>query len=271
MINNLVALCLSLLLLSCGSDQQPKTTSPVITHQQAVISPEQKVISEVKKDFTIDFIMGKFNPERKDEFVEIEQKYASNSGMYMQREAYDAFVKMAAAANADGISFKIISAARNFFRQKSIWERKWNGQTKVDGKDLSKTIKTAKDRALKILEFSSMPGTSRHHWGTDIDINNLENEYFASGKGKKEYDWLVANGPSFGFCQPYTAINDERPKGYFEEKWHWSYMPISKQLTDTAEAKLRNELINGFDGSETAVEIDVVKHFVLGVNRGCRH
>ncbi len=271
MVNNIVGLCFLILLLSCGSDNKSNTTSPAIAHQQAVMSSEQKVKPQVKKDFPIDFIMGKFNPEREDAFVEIEQKYASNTGMYMQREAYDAFIKMAKAAQQDEISFKIVSAARNFFRQKSIWERKWNGQTKVGGKDLSKTIQEPKDRALKILEFSSMPGTSRHHWGTDIDINNLENSYFASGQGKKEYDWLVANGPSFGFCQPYTPINEERPKGYFEEKWHWSYMPISKPLTDAAEAKLRNELINGFDGSETAVEIDVVKHFVLGINRGCRH
>ena len=48
-------------------------------------------------------------------------------------------------------------------------------------------------------------------------------------------------------------------------------MPLSEALTDAAEARLKNEMINGFDGSETAVEIDVVKHFVLGINRGCRH
>jgi len=269
--NNIVAFFFLMLLLSCGTDQKSNTASPVITHQQATVNPQQKVIPQVKKDFPIDFIMGKFNPEREDGFVEIQQKYASNSGMYMQRKAYDAFVKMAMAAEEDRISLKVISAARNFFRQKTIWERKWNGQTKVDGKDLSKAIQKPKQRALKILEFSSMPGTSRHHWGTDIDINNLNNSYFASGQGKKEYDWLVANAPSFGFCQPYTPINAARPKGYFEEKWHWSYMPISKPLTDAAEAQLRNELINGFDGSETAVEIDVVKHFVLGINRGCRH
>ena len=32
-----------------------------------------------------------------------------------------------------------------------------------------------------------MPSTSRHHWGTDLDLNNLNNSYFTSGKGKKIY------------------------------------------------------------------------------------
>jgi len=256
---------------ACASEKNAETepVKPLTKSQQ--VTADKIETPKVKKDFPIDFIMGKFNPEREVDFVEINLQYASNKGMYMQREAYEAFVKMAEAAKKDKVSLKVISAARNFFRQKTIWEAKWNGQTKVGGKDLSKAIKAPKARALKILEFSSMPGTSRHHWGTDIDINNLENSYFEKGQGKKEYDWLVANGPSFGFCQPYSPINEERPKGYFEEKWHWSYMPISKPLTDAAEAKLRNEMINGFDGSETAVEIDVVKHFVLGINKACRH
>jgi len=255
------------LFLSCTEDKN--TTTQATPVQNKIV--EVKETPVVKKEIPIDFIMGKFNPETESEFVEVVAKYASRRGMYMQREAYDAFVKMAEAAKKDQVSLKVVSAARNFFRQKSIWEAKWNGQTKVGGKDLSKSIPQAKNRALKILEYSSMPGTSRHHWGTDIDINNLNNSYFEKGKGLKEYEWLTANAAKFGFCQPYTPINEERPKGYFEEKWHWSYMPLSKPLTDAAEARLRNEMIQGFDGSETAPQIDVVRHFVLGINRACRH
>ena len=263
--------CLGLLfMLSCASEHNTHDTAEQISKQEAINTPV-KAAPEVKKDIPIDFIMGKFNPEVDSKFVEIPLKYASNKGMYMQKEAYAAFERMAAAAKKDKVDFKIVSAARNFFRQKSIWEAKWNGVRKVGGKDLSKSIPVPMTRALKILEYSSMPGTSRHHWGTDIDINNLENSYFEKGRGLKEYEWLTTHAAEYGFCQPYSPINEERPKGYFEEKWHWSYMPLSKPLTDAAEANLKNEMINGFDGSETAVEIDVVKHFVLGINRGCRH
>lgn len=74
-----------------------------------------------------------------------------------------------------------------------------------------------------------MPTTSRHHWGTDTDINSVDPEYFDVEPGLSEYKWLRANAYKFGFCQPYNAKNI-RPIGYNEEKWHWSFMPISKKL-----------------------------------------
>jgi len=62
-----------------------------------------------------------------------------------------------------------------------------------------------------------------------------------------------------------------RPEGYNEEKWHWSYMPLSQELTDVAERYLRDQMIAGFRGSEVAPEIGVVEKYVLGINNGCRH
>ena len=224
---------------------------------------------EVKKEYPIDFVMGKFNPEVDAQFVEIPPSYSSRKGMYMQSEAYSAFVNMAKAAKKDDVELTIISATRNFFRQKSIWEAKWNGQTKVGGKDLSKNIANPTSRALKILEFSSMPGTSRHHWGTDIDINAFENDYFEKGKGLKEYNWLIANGPKYGFCQPYTPKDASRPNGYNEEKWHWSYIPLAKKLSDQANIRLKDTMIRGFQGAETAKAIGIVEKFVLGINKEC--
>ena len=86
------------------------------------------------------------------------------------------------------------------------------------------------ENAKKILLYSSMPSTSRHHWGTDIDINSLEPSYFEYGRGKIEYDWLVKNGAKFGFCQTYSDFaKNDRSSGYQEESWHWTYMPKSKK------------------------------------------
>ena len=48
-------------------------------------------------------------------------------------------------------------------------------------------------------------------------------------------------------------------------------MAISADITNYAEHNLLNKMISGFDGSETAEEIDVVKHYVLGISHGCRH
>ena len=115
-----------------------------------------------------------------------------------------------------------------------------------------------------------MPGTSRHHWGTDIDLNSFENSWFESGEGLVVYNFLVENAEKFGFCQPYTPKGESRPNGYEEEKWHWSYMPVSGRLTGLAESILRDTAISGFQGAEAAAEIQVVEHYVLGINPDCR-
>jgi len=121
-------------------------------------------------------------------------------------------------------------------------------------------------RALEILHYSSMPGTSRHHWGTDLDFNSFENSYFESGKGLDIYNWLLANAPSYGFFRPYTPKGEARPYGYEEEKWHWSYAPLADEYMKTANSQLHDGLIDGFQGAETAPEIKVVEKYVKGVS-----
>jgi LAS superfamily LD-carboxypeptidase LdcB len=209
------------------------------------------------QNITIDYVMGKFDPAKDKRFVKMELKHADKADMYLRKETYDAFKKMHAAALKDGVSLKIISATRNFARQKAIWEGKWNKLS---------PIKTPKDRALKILEFSSMPGSSRHHWGTDMDLNHLTNEHFNTGAGKKIYDWLTKNAATYGFYQPYTA---GRTTGYQEEKWHWTYLPLSKPLTEFVKTSLSDAQIKGFLGSETAISIEIVKRYILGINVLC--
>ncbi len=218
----------------------------------------------------LDYIMGKFDAASHPDFVEIDRQYGSEAGMYLRREAYEAFVRMHEAARKEGIALHIRSATRSFWHQKRIWEAKWTGSRQVDGKDLSKTIDDPVARALKILEYSAMPGSSRHHWGTDMDLNELNNGHFEQGIGLKTYQWLQAHAADFGFCQPYSPKGKERPEGYNEEKWHWSYLPLSDSLTKTAREHLTDEMMKGFLGAETATRIGIVKKYVLGIGPGCR-
>ena len=216
--------------------------------------------------------MGHFTPEKDPAFTLITKEHADREGMYMRKEAYGSFLKMKAAAAAEGISLQIRSATRNFDYQKGIWERKWTGETKLSsGEDASVTFEEPKVRAQQILKYSSMPGTSRHHWGTDIDLNNFNNSWFESGEGLKLFTWLEAHAHEYGYCRPYTTKDNTRPDGYNEEKWHWSYTPISDSLTAQAELLLKDEMITGFLGSEVAGDLDVVRKYVLGINHGCRH
>ncbi|MFM7855850.1 MAG: M15 family metallopeptidase [Flammeovirgaceae bacterium] len=211
------------------------------------------------------YLLGQFDESKDTRFVKIDSQHAKGSavGKFLRREAYEAFVRMAVAAKKEGLNLFIISATRNFSAQKNIWENKWDGKVMVDGKDLT-SVEDLRERARFILLYSSMPGTSRHHWGTDMDLNSLENNYFSSGEGLKVYQWLQANAATFGFCQPYTTKANGRT-GYEEEKWHWSYLPLSKEFLKEYKKQISYSDLSGFRGAEVGPKLNVIENYVDGV------
>lgn len=216
------------------------------------------------------YLVGKFDRSKRDDFVLVSDSYTiSDSKIYLRKEVYESFLEMEKEALKEGISLKIISGFRNFIYQKSIWEKKWNGDVLVDGKNLKESIPDELERIKKILEYSAMPGTSRHHWGTEIDVNNADPIYFDSEKGKKVYDWLVENASKFGFCQPYNKKDDSERTGYSEEKWHWSYFPISKKLINDYVSLIKKDDIKGFLGDRYFSEMNIIAIYVLGINPIC--
>jgi LAS superfamily LD-carboxypeptidase LdcB len=173
----------------------------------------------------------------------------------------------------------VISALRTFSLQKRIWENKWKGVTPVNtdtGEFLPKTQKaktlvklTDEERAKRILEVTAMPSTSRHHWGTDIDLNNVNPSYWQTPKGEKEYGWLTKNASKFGFCQVYSS---HRSSGHDEEKWHWSYLPLSRNLTDLFIKQVTNNIVakSIFLGAGTAETLDPLGKYVAAIDPTCR-
>ncbi len=217
------------------------------------------------------YLLGKFDPAKDTQFVAIKGLNVQGGavGAYLRKETWAAFQTMSAAAEKDGVKLIVISATRPFDRQKQIWEDKWTGRRLVGGKNLAQAIPDPAARATEIMRFSAMPGASRHHWGTDMDLNSLENAYFATPSGKKIYDWLVAHGSEYGFCQVYSKLGPDRPFGYQEEKWHWSYLPIAKGLLDAYKNQIDYRMITGFSGSETAEVLQVIDRYVAGIAPGC--
>lgn len=267
---SILILCL-LFLFSCDTNKSKKVSQATLNEKTEVAT--QKIsIAPAEDSLVVKHIMGKFNPELDSNFVEIPLAYADQEGRYMHKEAYEAFKKMHEMALNEGIDLKIKSAARNFDYQKGIWERKWTGETILsNGQNASVAYTDSVIRAKKILEYSSMPGTSRHHWGTDIDLNAFDNSWFESGEGLKLFNWLESHAHEFGYCRPYTEKDSLRPFGYNEEKWHWSYTPISEPLTRQAVQLMSDSLISGFLGAGTAAEIEVVNKYILGINHSCVH
>lgn len=110
-----------------------------------------------------------------------------------------------------------------------------------------------------------MPATSRHHWGTDIDLISLNNSYFDKGKGKKEYEWLKMNANNFGFYQVYTNKKNGRT-GYNLEKWHWSYLPLANEYLDYFNKYVTYDDIDGFMGAEISKRVNIIERYVNGVS-----
>ena len=171
----------------------------------------------------------------------------------LEVNTYKAFKKMEAAAKRDGIYLKIVSAYRGFERQKLIWNNKYEKFTNDFSLEPEKAIS-------EIIRFSTVPGTSRHHWGTDIDIidGNFPDEENVLVSEKFEKDglfynmknWLDNNSENFGFYLTYT--NDKNRKGFEFEPWHYSYKPVSvkyyRALIKTDLKKIIKNLdINGSD------------------------
>ena len=207
-----------------------------------------------------DFLTGKYNYATDTTFIRVPSALSSKT-TYLKKEALLAFQKMHQAALKQGIRLVIISGTRSFNDQKAIWERKWSAAQFAG-------ISIEAQRSTQILNWSSMPGTSRHHWGTDMDLNSMRLEFYKTTTGKRLYDWLCLNAPKFGFQQPFSA---GRSSGYREEKWHWSYIPLSKGYLQAYQEMISNVDINGFKGAHTAAEIGVITNWVSGVNRQCKN
>ncbi len=254
---------------SCVSPQNPDQSAHTDGSVHLSTSMTDSTQFTGNQDWSLDYLMGKFDPVTDSNFIEINLEHADRAGLYLRKDTYNAFIRMYEAAQRDSVRLVIRSATRNFDSQKKIWENKWSGETPLESNKRANLIADETMRAKEILKYSSMPGSSRHHWGTDIDLNAFNNHYFEEGEGLKIYQWLSVNAPEFGFCQPYTKKDLSRQTGYEEEKWHWSYLPVSGHLIRQARASLRDDLINGFPGSEQAIRIGVVNNYVLGIDSLC--
>lgn len=174
-------------------------------------------------------------------------------GINLRQEAHDAFLEMKKAAYQAGFDIKMVSSYRSFERQRAIWERKYIQYTEVDGMLPISAME-------KIIEYSTIPGTSRHHWGTDIDIIDgypkvdgdvLVPKKFEEGGPFEAFKlWLDDNAEKFDFYLVYTDSYFRR--GFKYEPWHYSYAPLSRpMLTQFRQKNILKLLSNEtFEGSE---------------------
>ena len=174
----------------------------------------------IQDRYTRNQLIGKENPDITGD------TYTSK----MHKDAKVAFQEMKKEAAKDGITLEVVSAYRSFKKQKELFENKYQ-QFISEGLSPIEAIN-------KIIEYSTIPGTSRHHWGTDIDIIDanfprpesvLEEEHFyGEGPYCKLKEWMNVHSEKFGFYEVYS--NNPNRKGFKYEPWHFSYAPVSKPM-----------------------------------------
>lgn len=151
-----------------------------------------------------------------------------------------AFAALKEQALTAGISLRIASGLRNFDRQLAIWNRKASGQLAVlgsDGRPLDLSRLTEIERVFAILRWSALPGASRHHWGTDMDVyddQDLPADYrlqLTETESRSVFGhlhaWLdeqIGRGKAQGFIRPYQQDRG----GIAPEPWHLSYAPLAE-------------------------------------------
>lgn len=158
----------------------------------------------------------------------------------MQEEVYEAYERMRQAAAKEGIEIKVVSAHRSYDRQREIWNAKY--------KTLTLQGLPAKDAIQEIITYSTLPGTSRHHWGTDIDIIDnanpqsgdvlLAEKFYGDGPSSALRSWMNRNAADYGFLEVYT--DHPNRKGFAHEPWHYTYHSLSKAYLEV----LTNQVIS---------------------------
>lgn len=199
--------------------------------------------------------MGKIRYAEDSTFVQVSLLYA-NKSMYLQKEVYNSFKKMHAAALQDGVTLSIVSGSRNFNHQKYLWDKKWNSSA-------YNVYTDPLNRSRRIMRWLAAPGTSRHHWGTDIDLDTFGKNFQQTKRWKKTYAWLKNNACKFGFFQPFDT---GRNVGYQEEQWHWSYFPLADLYLKAYLNTVSCVDIYGFDGAASTLSLNLVQNYVLSIN-----
>ena len=148
-------------------------------------------------------------------------------------------INLFSAAKKEGFDLAITSTYRSYETQKLIWNEKALGIRKVlDSNSIAIDLsgKTNREILFLILRWSALPGASRHHWGSDLDIYDQKAvpadykvqlvpfEYESLGPFYQATLWLNENMKNFGFFRPY--LQDKG--GIAPEPWHLSYRPLSE-------------------------------------------
>ncbi|HTP40581.1 MAG TPA: M15 family metallopeptidase [Steroidobacteraceae bacterium] len=187
---------------------------------------------------------------------------------------------MCAAAADDGLTLLPVSSFRDFERQRTLWNGKFLGERPVqdaEGRPVDMRALDAAERVRAILVWSALPGASRHHWGSDLDVVDgqalaggyrprlTREEFLPGGPFGRLAAWLDARCGEFGFFRPYDAWRG----GVQPEPWHLSYADLAVPALAALDADVLREALEGADIQGKAQVLaqlpDLHQRYVRGV------
>ena len=161
-------------------------------------------------------------------------------GDFVDRAIVGDLQALADAAKANGFELRVESAYRTFEKQLSIWNRKARGELPLLSETGEKMERPKDEEELMyaILTWSALPGASRHHLGTDIDVvdgaacpEGYEVQLTPAecdGMFAKFHAFLTARmdaDTSFGFSRVFVPGRGKiKPEG-----WHLAHLPTSRR------------------------------------------
>lgn len=171
---------------------------------------------------TLEMLTGK----SREHLVNLPTTHSSNH--FLQTQAMQAFQALQQSAAKNGFNLQPASSFRDFERQKLIWNSKFKGERKVHddaGKALDLNQLDDWQKCQAILRWSALPGASRHHWGTEVDIfdpdllpqgQSLQLEPWEYEKGGYFFElseFLAENLPHFDFALPFMNMQSNKKVG----------------------------------------------------------
>lgn len=164
-------------------------------------------------------------------------------GYFVENSIVDDLKALSSEAKANGFELRVESAYRTFEKQLSIWNRKAGGELPLLSETGERMARPKDEEELMyaILTWSALPGASRHHLGTDIDVvdgaacpEGYEVELTPAecdGMFAKFHAFLTERmemDKSFGFSRVFIPGRGKiKPEG-----WHIAHLPTSRKLLE---------------------------------------
>lgn len=160
----------------------------------------------------------------------------------INRDMVHDFNQLKKSAEEAGFDLQIASAFRDYERQLKIWNSKARGERPIlddNAQPLNHSSLSPSQLMFAILRWSALPGCSRHHWGTDIDVFDgktqspevvklIPSECEGNGPAARLHEWIdrqIESNQSYGFYRPYSTDRG----GITPERWHLSYAPMANR------------------------------------------